>query len=190
MTNGNPPIDPKLIWQSQEREHSSMSVEEVRVKAYMMQTKVHRNIIATIVFGIVLLIGSAAAILKVPFTTPRLITAALMVLISIVIYRAYRAFWSPETLPPDAAPNACLEFYRRELSAQYRAVAFGWTRTIIDLVLFAFIIRIAIFGAFQYEFARIVLPALFGFLLVARYWKARKLKQELDSLNALEKENN
>jgi len=190
MTNGNPPIDPKLIWQAQEKGHSSMSVEEVRLKAYTMQTKVHRNMIATIIFGIVLLIFSAAAILKVPYTSPRLITAALMVLISIVIYRAYRAFWAPETLPPDATPSACLEFYRRELAAQHRAVAFVWWRSIPDLVLFGFIIRIAIFGAFRSEVARIVLPTLFGLLLATRYWKARKLKQELESLEAFGKENN
>ncbi len=190
MRNGNAPIDPKLIWQSQKKEHSSMSAQEIRVKAYTMQAKVHRNLVATVIFGIVLLIGSAVAILKVPYTSPRLITAALMVLISIVIYRAYRAFWSPEALPQDATAGACLEFYRRELEAQHRAVAFVWSRSIPDLVLFAFIIRIAVFGAFRYDFARIVLPALFGFLLVARYWKARKLKQELDSLNAFEKENN
>jgi hypothetical protein len=35
-----------------------------------------------------------------------------------------------------------------------------------------------------------VLPTLFGLLLVTRYWKARKLKQELESLEAFGKENN
>ena len=188
MKNENPPIDPKLIWQSQQKEESTMSVEEIRLKAYGMQSRVHRNTIATIILGFVLLIFSAAAILRVPYTSPRLITAALMVLISIVIYRAYRAFWAPGTLPPDATQSACLEFYRRELAAQHRAVAFVWWRSIPDLVLFGFIIRIAIFGAFRSEAARIVLPILFGLLLVARYWKARKLKQELESLDAFGKE--
>src|SRR5262245_26343874 len=102
MKNENPPIDPKLIWQNQRKEQSTMSVEEVRLKAYTMQTRIHRNVFATIILGIVLLIFSAATILRVPYTSPRIITAALMVLIAIVIYRAYRAFWAPDTLPPDA----------------------------------------------------------------------------------------
>jgi len=78
-----------------------------------------------------------------------------MVLISIVIYRAYRAFWSPEMLPPDAAFGACLDFYRRELSAQHRAVAFSWWRSIPDFLVFFFGVRIAVVGTFRYEFARI-----------------------------------
>ena len=102
MNKGNPPIDPKLIWQNQGKERTSMSVEEVRDKAYVMQAKVQRNLIATMVFGIVLLIFSAAAIFRLPSTSPRVITVAMMVFISIVMYRAYRAFWSPESLPPGA----------------------------------------------------------------------------------------
>jgi hypothetical protein len=188
MTNGNPAIDPKAIWQNQEKEHPSMSVEEVRVKAYLMQTRIHRNLIATIVVGIILLTLSAAVILKVPSTSPRVVTIALMALIALVIFRAYKAFGSPETLPPDAAPSACLDFYRRELTAQYRSISFVWWRLIPDLVLFGFIIRIAIYGAFQYEIARIVLPVLFGLLQVARYRKSRQLKRELGSLDAFAKE--
>ena len=186
--NPHPESDPKLIWQNQGKDQASMSVEEVRVKAFMMQTKVQRNLVATIVFGIVLLMFSAVAIFRLPSTSPRVITGAMMLLISIVIYRAYRAFWAPETLPADAKPIACLQFYRRELTAQYRAVAFVWWRAIPEVVLFALVVRIAISGAFRYEAARIILPALFGLLLIARYWKGRNLKRELDSLNALEKE--
>ncbi len=187
--NTHPESDPKLIWQNQGNEQPSMSVEEVRVKAFMMQTKVQRNLIATIVFGIVLLMLSTVAIFRLPSTSPRVITGALMVLISIVMYRAYRAFWAPEILPADAARNTCLQFYRRELTAQYRAVAFVWWRALPELALFGIVVRIAIAGAFRYEVARIILPALFGLLLFGRYWKGRNLKRELDSLDALEKEN-
>ena len=187
--NPHPESDPKLIWQNQVKEPASMSVEEVRVKAFMMQTKVQRNLVATIVFGIVLLMLSTVAVFRLPSTSPRVVTGAMMLLISLVIYRAYRAFWAPQTLPADAAPGACLQFYRKELTAQYRAVAFVWWRAIPEVVLFGLIIRIAISGAFRYEAARIILPALFGLLLFARYWKGRNLKRELDSLDALEKEN-
>jgi len=189
MSSVSSPQDPRVIWQSQGKEHSSVSIQEIRLRAYAMQKKVHRNLIATIVFGSVLLVFAAIAITRLPYTSPRVITAALMVLISIVIYRAYRAFWSPEMLPPDAVLGACLDFYRRELSAQHRAVAFSWWRSIPDVLVFFFVVRIAVVGTFRYEFARIALPVLFGLLLLARHRKARSLKRELSALNNFEKEN-
>jgi hypothetical protein len=190
MRQDIPPNDPRSIWQSQEKEHSSMSVAEVRDRALTMQTKVRRNLVVTMVFGGVLLILSAVAMARMPYSTSKLITALVMLLIVALIYRAARVFRSPEALTGDAGLNACLDFYRRELTVQYRAAGGSWSTFILEIVLFLLAVWISIRADLRFEAARILLPALFGFLLLTRYLKARKLKRELRQLDAFGKENN
>src|SRR5579863_7296021 len=97
--------DPRQIWQNQRREHESMSVEEVRLRAFALQTRINRNLIVSITLGFLLLVFAAMMTVRLPYTAPRVITAILMVLIVVLINRAYRAFWSPEELPEDAMPG-------------------------------------------------------------------------------------
>ncbi len=188
MSKEMAPNDARTIWQNQRKEETAMPVEELRLRAFTLQTKVRRNLIVTIVFGVVLLILSAFAIMRVPSTSPRVITVLLMALISLVVYRAYKAFTAPYTLPADSTADACLDFYRRELTAQHRAIAFTWWHSLPEIALLIVIIRMSLGAAFRYEVARILLPLFFGVLLLARYWKARKLKHELAALNVFEKE--
>ena len=188
MKPERPPNDPRLIWQNQRREHTSMSVEEVRLRAYGLQTKIHRNLIVTIAVGFSVLVLAAMMIMRQPFTPMRVVLVLLMALIVITINRAYRAFWSPAALPPDATPSACLAFYRRELTAQYQGVT--WRRLLPEVVLMSVVVRISFMATFRYEAARVVLPILLALVLFGRYWQARKIKRELDGLNTFEQEDN
>jgi len=190
MTTQVPQDDPRLIWQNQRREHSSMTVEEVRLRAYALQTRIHRNLIVTIAVGFALLVFSAMTIMRLSYTPPRVIVAVLIVLIVITINRAYRAFWAPDTLSDDAAPSACLDFYRRELTAQYRAVALTWRRLLPEIALFAVVVRISFMATFRFDSARILLPVFLAIILAGRYWRARKLMRELETLSTFEKEDN
>lgn len=180
--------DPRQIWQNQRREHESMSVEEVRLRAFELQTKMNRNLIVTITVGFLLLVFAAMLITRLPYTAPRLITAILMVLIVITINRAYRAFWSSDELPESATPGACLEFYRRELTAQYNAVALTWRRLLPEIALFAVIVRFSVLATFRVDIVRFLLPVFLALILAGRYWKARQLREELNKLSAFEKE--
>lgn len=180
--------DPRQIWQSQRRENESMSVEEVRLRAFALQTRINRNLIVTISVGFLVLVLAALMITRLPYTSPRVITAILMVLIVITINRAYRAFWSPEDLPEDATPGACLEFYRRELTAQYNAVALTWRRLLPEIALFVVVLRISMVATFRFDGVRLLLPVFLALILSGRYWKARQLKKELDKLTAFDKE--
>src|SRR5215471_15193167 len=190
MTTQIPQNDPRLIWQNQRREHSSMTVEEVRLRAYTLQTRIHRNLIVTIAVGFALLVFSAMMIMRLPYTPPRVIVVVLMALIVITINKAYRAFWAPDTLPHDATPSACLDFYRRELTAQYRAVALTWRRLLPEIGLLAVVVRISFMASFRFDTARILLPVFLAITLAGRYWRARKLKRELETLSTFEKEDN
>jgi hypothetical protein len=190
MTRQIPQDDPRLIWQKQRREHSAMTVEEVRFRAYALQTRIHRNLIVTIAVGFALMAFSTMMIMRQPYTPPRIIIAVLMVLIVITINRAYRAFWAPDTLPDDAAPNACLDFYRSELTAQYRAVALTWRRLLPEIALLAVVVRISFVATFRFDYARILLPVFLAIILAGRCWRARKLKRELETLSTFDKEDN
>lgn len=181
-----PPDDPRLIWQNQRREHTSMSVEEVRLRAYGLQTKIHRDLIVTIAVGFCALALTAMMIMKQPFTPARVVLVLLMLLIVITINRAYRVFWSPPALPPDATPSACVNFYRRELTAQYKSVT--WRRLLPEIILFSVVLRISFMTHLRFEAARVLLPIFLVVILFGRYWQSRKLKRELDALSTFEKE--
>ena len=181
-----PPNDPRLIWQNQRRENTSMSIEEVRLRAYGLQRKIHRDLILTIAVGFSALVFTAMTIMTQPFTPMRVILVLLMVLIVITINRAYRVFWSPDPLPPDAAPSACVDFYRRALSAQYQAVT--WRRLLPEIVLFSVVLRISFMANLRFEAARVLLPVFLVLVLLGRYWQSRKLKRQLGELSTFEKE--
>ena len=190
MKSEMPPNDPRLIWQNQKREYRSMSVEEVRLRAYGLQTKIHRDLIVTIAMGFALLVLAAMMITSHRPMPTRLIIAALMVLIVITINRAYRAFWSPDTLPEDAAPGACLDFYRSELTAQYRAAALTWRRVLPEVAVFVVLIWFSTRAAFRFPKASVLIPVFWALVLAARYWRAYRLKKELRTLDSFEKEDN
>ena len=103
-TDGN---DVKLIWQSQRREHSTMSTEELRVKAAQIQAKVHRNLIVAFVLGVFVLVFCTIAIAELNNIPRRLIAAAFIVLTCVIAYRAYDRLWSPPALSSSVALNAC-----------------------------------------------------------------------------------
>jgi hypothetical protein len=185
-----PPDDPRLIWQNQRREHTSMSVDEARLRAYGLQTKIHRNLIVTIATGFVLLVAAAMMITSHRPTPTRLIIAVLMLFIVITINRAYRAFWSTETLPDDATPSACLDFYRSELTAQYRAAALTWRRVLPEVTVLVLLIWFSSRAAFRFSKASVLIPAFWALVLAGRYWRAYRLKRELRTLDSFEKEDN
>jgi hypothetical protein len=183
-----PPNDPRLIWQSQRREHSSMSVEEIRLRAYSLQTKIHRNLIVTIAVGFSLLVASAMMMVSHRATPTRLILAVLMVFIVVIINRAYRAFWSPDTLPDDATPSACLDFYRRELTAQHRSIAPTWRRELPEIASLILIVLFSFRATFRYPHISVLLPVFWALVLSGRYWKAHKINRELGTLDSFQKE--
>jgi glucan phosphoethanolaminetransferase (alkaline phosphatase superfamily) len=178
--------DVKLIWQRQRREHSMMSAEEVRVKAEAIQAKVRRNLVVAFVLGVLVLVFCTIAIAELNNIPRRLIAAAFIVLTCVIAYRAYDRLWSPPALSPSVALNACLEFYRAELKAQYRSIALVW-RFLVPVVLFAFLTWNALFRTSPLA-PRLALPAVLILILCGRRLAVRKFKQKLSALDEFEKE--
>ena len=179
--DGSSANDLRMVWQSQTREYPIMSVEEIRVKARAAQAKVRRNLITAFALAIFLLFLCVLAILGLNNTPRRVVVAAFIVLTCTIAYRAYSRLGSRATLSPNIALNDCLDFYRRELRAQYSSLALIW-RFLVPVVLFVFFSWNAFLKTSPLV-PRIALPALLVLILILRRQEVRRFKQKLAALD-------
>ena len=182
-----PANDPRLMWQSQRRDHPVMSVEEVRVMAQKVHAKVRRNLIIAFVLGLLLLVLGTLAIAGGLATSLRVIIGAMMVVTVVAGYKAWYRIWPLHTLSADAALKGCLDFYRKELEAQYRSIALTW-RFLVPAVVFTFLIWNAIFTTSALV-PRILLPSVLVLTFFARHREVRRFKHKLVRLDEFEREN-
>src|SRR5262249_49603110 len=141
MTHDTPPNDPKdprLVWQSQKREHPIMSSEEIRIRAGVVQSKVRRNLIAAFSIAILVLVLCGIFIGRSSSTPLRVLVAALMLLTFEVMYKTYSRMWRRHHLSPHIAFQGCLDFYRKQLESQYQALQLTWL-FLVPVVVFAFL---------------------------------------------------
>jgi hypothetical protein len=186
MMPGGPAHDPRLVWQNQGKEHPVMSIEDVRSKARIVHTKIRRNLIAAFGLGLLLLVFCIFVIATNRNLPLRILTATLMAQTIAIVYTAHSRSWSIQTLAANTALSGCLDFYRKELKAQYRSLSLTWC-FLVPIVIFVFLT----WGSFFVGggiFRRTVLPAaLIGILLFRRY-QVRKLRQRLSVLDEFETE--
>jgi hypothetical protein len=178
--------DPRLMWQSQEKEHPIMSTEEIRRKGQIVQSRVRRNLIMAFVCGVLLLVICTIVIVELPSTFFRVIASAMIMMVSPITYETYYRIWSRHTLAPTAALKGCLTFYRSELQAQYRAAALMW-RFLVPTLVFVFLMWRLWFRANPLV-PRIVFPSVLLFILVERRRQIRNLKRKLAAVSEFEKE--
>jgi membrane protein YdbS with pleckstrin-like domain len=168
------------IWKSQRREHTAMSVEEIRFRVWTVQWKIRRNLVRASVLGILFLILCAIAFVNVPYTGARVILGAMMLLTIPIAYRARRRLWPLHQFSGDTALKGCLEFYRTELEAQHRSRLLTWT-FLVPIVVFSFYELRTVVSANPTVW-RIVFSALLIAILILRRLETRRLRRELDSL--------
>jgi len=177
--------DSRRMWQSQRREHVIMSIEEVRFKAQTVQTAVRRNVIVALMFGALLLALCTLVIVTLPNTPARLIAAAIMALTLLLAFKAYDRIWPVHTLSPDAALKGCIEFYRKELQAQYSSLALTW-RFLVPIVVFAFMTWNAVLRT-NPLIPKILSPSVLVLILLLRRREARNLRRKLAELEEFER---
>src|SRR5215471_16308580 len=100
MTGETAANDPRLMWQSQEKERPIMSAEEIRLTAQIVQSRVRRNLILAFACGVVLLVICTIIIVELPSTFFRIIASAMIMLVSPIAYETYYRIWSRQTLAP------------------------------------------------------------------------------------------
>jgi len=182
-----PANDPRLMWQSQRRDHPVMSVEEVRVMAQKAHAKVRRNLIIAFALGLLVLVLGTLAIAGGIATSVQVTIGAMMVVTVVAGYKAWYRIWPLHTLSPDAAFKGCLDFYRKELEAQYRSIALTW-RFLVPAVVFMFMMWNAIFITDPLV-PRVLLPSALVLTFFARHREVRKFKHKLARLDEFEREN-
>ena len=163
-----------------------MSESEVRIRATRFQVRVRRNLLLAFVLGLALLFLCILAIVRFGNLTPRVIAAAMAIVIALITYRTYQRILWPQTVSADTGLRGCLEFYRKELTTEYRTLVLKW-RLLVAIVLFLWL------TSFHYLFRgpmleRILLPSSLVLILIVRRREAQKLKRELAALNAFEQE--
>jgi hypothetical protein len=186
MMNTNPPDDFPLIWQNQRREHTVMSENEIRARATRFQVRVRRNLLLAFLLGLALLFLCVVAIVQLGNLTPRVIAAAMAIVIAVITYRAYQRILWPQTVSADTGLSGCLGFYRKELTTEYRTLVLKW-RLLVAIALFVWLTSFGFLHS-SHLLVRILLPASLILIIFVRRHEAQKLKRELAALNAFEQE--
>jgi hypothetical protein len=172
------------IWQNQRREHTVMSESEVRVRSTMFQARVRRNLLLAFVLGLVLLVLCGIAMVQLRNLSPRVIAGAMAIVVAVITYKAYQRICWPLTVSADLGLSGCLEFYRKELTTEYRTLVLKW-RLLVAIVLFLWLTSFHLLFRGPLP-VRILLPSSLLLILVVRRREAQKLKRELAALNAFE----
>ena len=178
--------DVRNVWQSQQREHPVMSIEDIRTRAHLAHLKAQMNFIVAIVLGLVLASFCLTIIINGGALWFRLIAAGFVLVSGILAYTTYKRFWPLHTLSSSAAIRGCVDFYREELNAQYRSVALWW-RFLVPIIIFAFI-RWNSLVRTSALVPRTALPFLLIFILVVRRQVARTFRRKIDALAEFEEE--
>jgi hypothetical protein len=188
MNDSSSVLDPRLIWQSQSKEYSAMTLEDIQQKAAAVHARIRRNLLLTFFIGVVVLALCAITMVTIPMTGVRIITAGIMLCVVLIARNAYVRLGVSKNLPQRAALNACLDFYRHELWLQYRAVYVRW-RLLVPLVIFLWFSWKSFDAVYSYQVMRIVLPAVLLAVLFIRHIEIRKMRHEMAALDDLREGN-
>jgi uncharacterized membrane protein YdbT with pleckstrin-like domain len=195
MPDEFPMNDPQKIWQNQPTEAIKMSLDEIRRKAHKLQTKGRLAAVAQIVIGLVLCVLFALSSAKAPAVVTRIGWGMLSLWGAYIAYQAYKWIW-PRSLAPDATLSTSVDFYHRELERRHDYARHTWRRAgltfcFVGLALVVLPALISVLGT-----PRLLLNAVPFFVLLAtwlaiffpmRRRQQRRLQQEIDELNALER---
>jgi hypothetical protein len=167
-------------------EYPMLSIEDVRRLVQASQSKIRRNLIVIFITGGLLLLVSAVAIMSIPRPSARIISAGIVVLTLVLVYLLFSRVWVRRPASPEASIRGCVDFYRKELEAQYRAVQLSW-RLLVVLAVFAFLTLNAVLRPNPLGPKILVLSVLLLSIL-ARLREAREIRRRLTALEAFEKD--
>jgi hypothetical protein len=191
--------DPKTIWRSQSTESFKMSVNEIRSRAEKHKNMARLSAMAGIVSGSLLFVFFGGAALKGPEWILRVGWGMASLGSIYFAIQSYRWLW-PDELPQEISMSTSLQSYRNELERQRdsaRNLRIGSGLLFCFLGIALVIVPQLIKGVRDTHGARYLLNAAPFFTLLAVWFVAfrilrrrsrRKLQQEIDELNEIEKE--
>jgi hypothetical protein len=192
--------DFKNIWQNQETEKATMSIEEVRLNARKVLLRKQSDLIARSAFVILAAVSFGIFLMNARVTSLRFLAGLIttMLLTSTVwsLIRAYQRTRRTQSLViagPNAAMTSCLEFYRSELERIREYAKQPAWQLVTVLVIIAWMMRDALARNSADPF-RVVLPyVLFAaagmiVLVAVRKFQTRRLQDDIDALDVFEDE--
>jgi hypothetical protein len=196
MDNEAPTNDPMNIWQNQPTEPPPMTLEEIRRKARALQAKSRREFLGNLTASLSLIAFSAWSFATSQDAIQRSGFALAIAWFLIAQYPAHKRLWSSK-LAGDAALTTGVQFYRGELERRRDHFRYNWQWVLGPILL--------MIGSLLLPALRSVLknPGLtrnmVPFVALLAVWIAaffvirnraiREVKQEIDELNALERNN-
>jgi hypothetical protein len=187
--------DLKNIWQNQETEKATMSIEEVRFKAGKYLRRKQLDMIARSAFVMLAAVSCGLFLMNARITSLRFVAGLVMAILLIsTVWSLLKTYMQTGTgVSSNAAMTSCIEFYRSELE-RYREYARlpAWQLATILLII-AWMTRDSLMRSRSDPF-RIVLPyvliAAAGMivLVAVRKIQSRRIQADIDALDVFEDE--
>jgi hypothetical protein len=188
--------DPRIIWQNQPSELSTMTLEKIRQRARELHAKTRRELLKNIATPLIVVAFAGLGIILGDNPLQRTAFALALIWSLTGQYFLNRGMWSA-TLPGEAGSTTGLESYRREI--QWRRDLFrralGWSFGPVFLAIAALILPIVAMGIRNRGPLRNMVPFLTLIIVwlaavpVIRMRGQRELQREIEELNEIEKAN-
>jgi 4-hydroxybenzoate polyprenyltransferase len=188
MPNEMNPHDPRALWQAQEVERVTLTIEEIRRRSARFERRIHWRNMREYIAG-------AAVIV---FFAPQLwhahgwrLTPALLSIVGVlyVMFQLHRRA-APRRVPADAGIHASVQFHRLELERQRDALHTVWRWYLLPFVP-GFAAAMAV-KAMDAGIKPGLIITVVGFVLVyvviwrLNEWAARNLDRKVQELKAME----
>ena len=188
MPNELNPKDPRNLWQSQERENVTITLEEIRLRAARFERRIWWRNFREYAAGVLLIawiLASLHLLHGLDLLGPVLLLAGV-----VYIMIQLRPRGTARSLPADADTRSSVEFHRLELERQRDALRTVWRWYLLPLVpgLAAIFAVAAIKRGVN---ARLIGSIIVGVLVFVgvwalNQWGARKLNRKIQELHRME----
>jgi Flp pilus assembly protein TadB len=192
MPNEINPDDPRSLWQSQEGDHVTITLDEIRHRATRFERRVWWRNFREYAAG-ALVIGFFTAQLWF-LQGWRLVPPILLIAAAVYVMIQLHRRGSARSIPPDADARTSLELHRMELERQRDALRTVWHWYLLPpvpgLVAATVVVSAAGHGINAGMIGFVVLIVLvFVGVWALNQWAARKLERKIQELKALEGSN-
>jgi hypothetical protein len=188
MPDETNPKDPRNLWQGQEVEKVSMTLDEVRRRAARFERRIHNRNVREYVTGALVIAFFTAQLWRARGW--QMIPTVLLIAATIyVMFQLYRR-GSARPLPADVGIRGSIEFHRLELERQRDALHDVWRWYLLPFVP-GFASVLVFTGMDRGINSRLIGAGIFFVLVFAgiwvlNEWAARKLDRRIQELRAME----
>jgi hypothetical protein len=199
MSSRTPQKDVRALWQSLETERTTVSEEQLHLKALESLHKSRRDMAARLVFAVMAAAFSALVIINTSFTSARLASVRLiaaLVALALLANAIRSLYLSYKERVDDrgSAWSSCAAFYRRELERQQAFAAPPVWQMLAALFAIGWLTPMALRRSNDDLMGILFLTVLLGatgllVLMAVRKFQARRLRHEIEALDSFEHEN-